>query len=289
MIGLGLIWGSSFILMKRGLVDFSSSQVAAIRMTASCLCLFPFVMFHASKIKRYQWKYIFATGILGNCIPAFLFTAAQMHIPSFMAGMLNTLTPVFTMAFAYFIFKTKVTGNQVAGVVLGLAGAVGLIILTSGGSFGSVSWYAILIVIATACYGMSVNIIKNKLNDVAAIHISGFALMIVGPFTGMYLFSTDFTERLASNPHALVSLGYVLLLAIFGTAISIVVFNQLIKTSGALFASSVTYLIPIVAMFWGLADGETIGFRHLIAMAAILSGVYMINLKKKLPEVKIES
>ncbi len=289
MIGLGLIWGSSFILMKRGLVDFTSSQVAAIRMTASCLCLLPFVMFQASKIKSYQWKYIFATGILGNCIPAFLFTAAQMHLPSFMAGMLNTLTPVFTMAFAYFIFKTKVTGNQVMGVALGMAGAIGLILLTSGGKIGSVSWYPLLIVIATACYGMSVNIIKNKLNDVAAIHISGFALMIIGPFTGMYLFSTDFTERLASNPHALVSLGYVLLLAIFGTAISIVVFNQLIKTSGALFASSVTYLIPIVAMFWGIADGEDMGLLHLVAMGAILSGVYLINLKRKSEAIKAET
>src|SRR6187431_3299496 len=135
MISLGLIWGSSFILMKRGLVDFPSDQVAAIRMFISFLCLFPFVILQAKKIKSHQWKFIFATGLLGNGIPAFLFTAAQTKIPSFMAGMLNSLVPIFTLTFGYFIFKSEVTKNKVAGVMLGLAGAVGLILLTSGGSF----------------------------------------------------------------------------------------------------------------------------------------------------------
>jgi len=282
MIGLSLIWGSSFILMKRGLEDFPSDQVAAIRMAISFLCLFPFVMLQSKQIKSYQWKYIFATGLLGNGIPAFLFTAAQTHIPSFIAGMLNSLTPLFTMAIGYFIFKTEVTANKILGVILGLVGTVSLILASSGGPIGSVSWYPLLIVIACICYGMSVNIIRNKLQEVASIHISGFALLIVGPPTGIYLFlATDFTQRLATNPHAWVSLGYVFILAVFGTAISIVIFNRLIKSSGALFASSVTYLIPIVAMLWGLVDGEKPGLFHLAAMGAILGGVYLINLKKK--------
>ncbi len=281
MIGLSLIWGSSFILMKRGLEDFTPTQVAAIRLSAAFLCLFPFVMTHASKIKRHQWKYIFATGLLGNGIPAFLFTLAQTEVPSFLAGMLNSLTPVFTMAIGYFIFENRVSAIKVIGVGLGLAGAVALIMVTAGGDIGPISWFPILIVIATFCYGMSVNIIKNKLHDVAAVNISGFALLIVGPPTGLYLFMTDFTGRLSENPHAFISLGYVLLLGIFGTAISIVVFNRLIKTSGALFASSVTYMIPIVAMLWGVADGEKIGIWHLVAMGAILGGVNLINHKTK--------
>ena len=197
-----------------------------------------------------------------------------------MAGMLNSLTPVFTMTFGYFIFRNKVTSSQSGGVILGLAGAIGLILITSGGHIGAISWHPWLIVIATICYALSVNIIRYKLQAVDSILISGFALSIVGPPTGIYLFTTDFTERITNNPHALISLGYVLLLAIFGTAISIVLFNRLIKLSGALFASSVTYLIPIVALLWGLADGEHMGIPHLLAMAAILGGVYMINLKK---------
>lgn len=283
MIALGLIWGSSFILMKRGLVDFSASQVAAIRMFASFLFLLPFVITRIREIKDHQWKFIFATGLLGNGIPAYLFAYAQTVIPSFMAGLLNSLTPVFTLAFGYFIFQTEVTFSRVAGVLLGLGGAVGLILSGSSGLSVQVSWYPLLIVAATVCYALSVNTIRHRLHEVDSVLISGIALWIVGPPSGIYLFTTDFTEIISRNPHALVSLTYVLLLALFGTAISIVLFNRLIKISGALFASSVTYLIPIVALLWGLADRESIRPVHLLAMAAILGGVYLINLKKKQP------
>ncbi len=281
MIALALIWGSSFILMKRGLEDFSPFQVASIRMLAAFLCLFPFVIGHISKIKKENWKFIFATGLLGNGIPAFLFTTAQMEVPSSVAGMLNSLTPLFTLVIGYFVFKTPITTYRIAGVGLGLMGAIGLIMMNSQSFSGNFSWYPMLIVLATLLYAMSVNIIKNKLQEVEAIHISGFALFIVGPPTGIYLFTTDFVSILSTNSHAFMSLGYVMLLGIFGTAISIVLFNKLIKTSGALFASSVTYLIPIVAMIWGFADHENLGWLHLLALMAILGGVYLINLKNK--------
>lgn len=165
------------------------------------------------------------------------------------------------------------------GVLLGLGGATGLILISANGSFSHVSWYPLLIVLATVMYACSVSIIKNKLQEVKSILISGFALFIVGPPTGIYLFTTDFIPILKSNPHAMASLGYVVILALFGTAISIVIFNKLIKVSSALFASSVTYLIPIVAMLWGLLDGEKMVASHLIALAAILGGVYLINKK----------
>lgn len=281
MIALALIWGSSFILMKRGLEDFTPFQVASIRMLAAFLCLFPFVIGHISKIKKENWKFIFATGLLGNGIPAFLFTKAQTVVPSSVAGMLNSLTPLFTLVIGYLIFKTPITAYRIAGVGLGLLGAIGLIMMNSQSFSGTFSWYPMLIVLATLLYAMSVNIIKNRLQEVESIHISGFALFIVGPPTGIYLFSTDFVSILNTNSHAYISLGYVMLLGIFGTAVSIVLFNKLIKTSGALFASSVTYLIPIVAMLWGFADHENLGWLHLLALMAILGGVYLINLKKK--------
>lgn len=279
MIGLALIWGSSFTLMRRGLIDFSAPQVASIRMFASFLFLFPFVIRHITEIKKEHWKWIFATGLLGNGIPAFLFATAQTQIPGFMAGMLNSLTPVFTLIIGYFIFKTETTISKVMGVLLGLGGATGLILISANGTFNNVSWYPLLIVLATVMYAGSVSIIKNKLQEVKSILISGFALFIVGPPTGIYLFTTDFIPILKSNPHAMASLGYVVILALFGTAISIVIFNKLIKVSSALFASSVTYLIPIVAMLWGLLDGEKMVASHLIALAAILGGVYLINKK----------
>lgn len=280
--------------MKHALVNFPPDQMASIRMFSSFLFLLPFTFSRFAEVKKEQWKYIAATGFLGNGIPAFLFGFAQTNVPSFMAGMLNSLTPVFTLGLGFIIFNTKVSGGRLMGVLLGLAGAVGLILHNANGSFQQISWHAILIVLATLCYAGSVNVIRHKLLDAGALTVSAFALCFVGPITGIYLFGfTDFLPKLlqdassfsgnhfdfyASQPDSPIeSLVYVLILALFGTAISVVVFNRLIKIAGSLFASSVTYLIPIVAMLWGMVDGEPLELLHLLFLGAILGGVYLIN------------
>lgn len=297
IIALALVWGSSFMLMKHALVNFPPDQMASIRMFSSFLFLVPFTFSRWREVRPDQWKYVAATGFLGNGIPAFLFGFAQTKVPSFMAGMLNSLTPVFTLGLGFIIFNTKVSGARLFGVLLGLAGAVGLILHNANGSFQNISWQAILVVLATLCYAGSVNVIRHKLHDAGALTVSAFALCFVGPITGIYLFGfTDFLPKLmqastsysgnhfdffSSQPDSpLESLVYVLILALFGTAISVVVFNRLIKIAGALFASSVTYLIPIVAMLWGVVDGEPLEALHLIFLSAILGGVYLINKSK---------
>jgi drug/metabolite transporter (DMT)-like permease len=294
---LALVWGSSFMLMKRALVNYEPDQMAAIRMFASFLFLVPFTFSRFKEVQPHQWKYIAATGFLGNGIPAFLFAFAQTKVPSFMAGMLNSLTPVFTLALSLFIFNIKVKGLRLLGVLIGLAGAIGLILHNANGSIFQISWHAILIIVATLCYAGSVNVIRHKLQDAGALTVSSFALCFVGPLTGIYLFGfTDFASQItwdssffngsflnifSMNPiNHFESLLCVLMLALFGTAISVVVFNQLIKIAGALFASSVTYLIPIVAMLWGLSHGEPLQLLHLFCLAAILFGVYLINRSK---------
>jgi drug/metabolite transporter (DMT)-like permease len=294
---LALVWGSSFMLMKRALVNFAPDQMAAIRMFASFLFLVPFTFTRFKEVQPQQWKYIAASGFLGNGIPAFLFAFAQTKVPSFMAGMLNSLTPVFTLALSFFIFNIKVKGMRLLGVLIGLAGAIGLIIHNANGSVFQISWHAILIIVATLCYAGSVNVIRYKLHDAGALTVSSFALCFVGPISGVYLFGfTDFLHHLqfdqqfftgsffnifSTNPiNTFESLISVLILALFGTAISVVVFNQLIKIAGSLFASSVTYLIPIVAMLWGVVFGEPLVPIHLLFLAAILVGVYLINRSK---------
>jgi len=274
---LAIVWGSSFILMKRALIDFTPDQVASVRMLSSFLFLFPFIIPSLRKVPPGKWKFLAASGLLGNGIPAFLFAFAQTKVPSFIAGLLNSLTPLFTMALGYFVYKTPVTFLKILGVLLGLGGAVTLILFTSGGEMNAITWHPILIVIATMCYAGSVNIIRHNLHELDSLAIAGIALCFVGPPTGIYLFTTDFISRFDGNPHALVSLVYLLILALFGTAISVVLFNRLIKLSGALFASSVTYLIPIVAVMWGFADHEEPGLLHLLSLGAILGGVYLIN------------
>jgi len=276
---LALIWGSSFILMKRGLEQFRPSQVAAIRLSVAFICLFPFVIGQIKKIEPSRWKFILVSGMLGNGIPAFLFTAAQTKVSSSAAGVLNSLTPVFTVITGYFLFRNKFSAMRIAGVFLGLLGAVILVIIHGEGKFSGDAYHASLIVIATLCYGISVNTIRNKLSELRPLLIAGFALSLAGIPAMIYLFTTNFPQRLASGTPAQVSFMYVCLLAIFGTALSVVLFNYLIKISGALFSTSVTYLIPVVAVLWGILDGESMGAGLIIGMLLILSGVYLIGKK----------
>lgn len=277
LIFLAIIWGSSFILMKRGLEQFTPPQVASIRLTVAFLCLLPFVFRDVKKIPKVKWKFIAVSGIFGNGIPAYLFTAAQTVVSSALAGILNSITPLFTMILGYFFFHSKFSPIRIAGVIIGLAGTVYLIRMNSGGTFSADVPHVLFIVLATLFYATSVNVIRHRLSDVKSIHIAGFALCFAGPPAAVYLFTTDFVERISSGSPALMSFMYICLLAVFGTAISIVIFNYLIKISGALFAASCTYLIPVVAIFWGYADNESLGISLFIGMAMILAGVYLIG------------
>jgi drug/metabolite transporter (DMT)-like permease len=277
---LALIWGSSFILMKRGLDVYTPSQVAAIRMVISFLCLFPFTIKYARKVPRDRWKYIIAAGLCGNGIPAFLFTEAETGLSSSIAGVLNCLTPVFIIIVGYLFFKMRTTSVKVIGVFLGFAGAVCMILYNAKGGFESNYYYGFYIIVACIFYAFSANIIKTFLGGIHSIHLSGFALFAIGPPTAVYLFSTDFTTRIASGHAAVISFYYIMLLGVFGTAVSLILFNHLLKISTTIFASSVTYFIPAVAVMWGLSDGEKLGIPHLLGMATILFGVYLINKKR---------
>lgn len=279
IIFLAVIWGSSFILMKKGLLAFSAGEVAAYRMFLSFIVMIPFSIKYLRTIKPGHWKFICATGFLGNGIPAFLFSTAQLMIASSMAGMLNSLTPVFTLLIGTFIFGVKVIKANIAGVFLGLIGAVTLILIHTRGVVGENPNYGLFIVVATVCYAFSVNILRSKLYELNPYAITGLALMFVGIPSGIYLLTTDFFKILETNPEAYKSMAYISILAIMGTGVSTVLFNRLIKLTTALTASSVTYLIPIVAMIWGLLDGEQFGIYHILSMAGILGGVYLINRK----------
>jgi drug/metabolite transporter (DMT)-like permease len=276
---LAIIWGSSFILMKRGLLVFSPVEVGAYRMFLSFAVMIPFSLKYLKTIKPAHWKFICASGFLGNGIPAILFPYAQTMIASSMAGMLNSLTPVFTLLAGSLVFGIKVKKQNVAGVFLGLAGAVILILIHSKGAIGSNPAYGLYIVIATVCYAFSVNILRSRLFELEPVAITGFALMFAGVPAGLYLLTTSFYHTCTTNPEAPLALLYISILSIMGTGVSTVLFNILIKGTTALAASSVTYLIPIVAILWGVADKENIGLFHMLSMAGILGGVYLINRK----------
>ncbi len=277
MIVLAIIWGSSFILMKRGLEAYTPFQIGALRMGVSFLCLLPFLVKSLKKVPRKKWKYLVAAGWLGNGIPSILFPLAETHLNSALTGMLNSLTPLFTFIIGISIFKMKLSQNKIYGLIIGLIGACLLIAGRNSDNSQNDLRFAGAVIIATFCYGFSVNIIRSKLADVDSVSNTAMALMFTGIPMGASIFFTDFISRTQTIPGAGMSMMYVLILGIMGTALSTVLFNKLIKISGALFATSVTYLIPIVAVLWGLADKETLSPLHFLGLAGALIGVYLIN------------
>lgn len=289
LIFLAFIWGSSFILMKKGLESYDNYQVASLRIFISFLFLSPIIFKNFKKIKYNQWLKVFLAGLLGSGIPALLFTTAQTQISSSLSGMLNSLVPLFTVIIGVSFFGLKLKRLKAIGVSIGLIGAIGLLSSAGDLSFNNNTiLYGGLVVIATICYAINVNFIKTYLADVSSLNITSFGFLLIGPFSGLYLFNTDFIEILDSESTAKVNLFYIALLSIFGTAIAVILFNMLIKKVSAVFASSVTYIIPVFAIFWGFIDGENILISQVLFIAVILTGIYITNLDNKLEKKQQE-
>lgn len=276
---LALTWGSSFILMKIGMEVFTASQVAAYRMVIAGFVFIPWILKYAREVKKSDLKWMFAVGMIGNGIPAFLFTHAQTYLPSSLTGALNALTPLFTLMIGVFFLGMRSTRLQVTGVVIGLAGAMMLIFLKHNGETETHTGYAALVVFATLCYGTSVNLIKTRLSHYRPLITAAFPMAFAGSVTlPVLLYSLQQSPPDTSVMGA--SLLAISVLGIVGTAISLIFFNRLIQMTDAVFASSVTYLIPVVAVFWGWLDKEQIGWVQLVALGTILLGIYLVNRKR---------
>ncbi|MEZ4720444.1 MAG: DMT family transporter [Flavobacteriales bacterium] len=277
LLFLAIIWGSSFILMKRGLVYFSSTEVAAFRISLASIVLSPIAIRNLKKI-RGNSMYLLITGLFGNAIPAFLFAMAQTQIPSALSGILNSLTSLFTLTIGVLIFRMQTTVYQIIGVLLALVGAVGLIGVENITELNADASYALLVVLAAAMYGTAVNTIKSKLPHMRPTHITALSFFLTGPWCLLFLlFQTDFVNQLKANPQSWNGVMYLTILAIIGTALAVVLFNRLIKETTAVFASTVTYIIPIVALCWGLIDGESILATDILFMLVILGGIFLVN------------
>jgi len=282
LISLALIWGSSFILMKRGLESFSYFQVGSFRVFFSFLFYAPFIYKNYKKLNAKNLRWLLVVGFLGNGIPAILFPLAQTQISSLVSGMLNSLVPIFVLIVGVLMFQTKPTFRSILGTIVGLIGAVTLLYFSSkaDGQYSNNIYYGLLIVLSTVFYAVSINVTKFKLKGMNGIEISSLAFFFIGPLTGIHLSVSDYTPALAT-PDFLQNLFYVFFLAMFSSFIAVVLFNNLIQHTEPVFASTVTYIVPVFAISWGIFDGETINLFQIFSILIIFVGVYFVNSKVK--------
>lgn len=273
LVFLAVVWGTSFILIKKSLVAFSDYQVASLRIAISGLAFIPVIVWQFHKINWKKWDRFLLIGVTGSGIPPFLFSAAQTEISSSLAGILNGLTTIFTLIVALLFFKMKWDKKKAIGVFIGLIGA-SIIILYNNQVEGQF-FYAMLIVIAAILYGFNGNFIKWFFNDENPLHISAVSLGLMGPVALIMVLTSDFTTVMRTHPDAMMSLGSVTLLALMSTVIASVIFFRLIQKTNAVFSSGVTYLIPFVAVIWGVWDGEQFYPIYFACLVLILLGVYL--------------
>jgi drug/metabolite transporter (DMT)-like permease len=281
LIVLSIIWGTSYILIKKSLEGFTPIQLGALRIVLASFFLFLIGFQTLKGIPRKQWKWIGLSGLVGSLFPIFLYAFAQTEIDSGIASILNSLVPLFTILVGAMAFKISFTKRQLLGVSVGLVGAGILILIGADLNPDQNYWYASLVVLATICYAFNANIIKDKLQEVSplAIAVGNFTCILpAGIF--MLLFSGAFHQNVVQGPHFLSSLGYIVVLCIMGTCVAKVMFNRLIQISSPVFSVSVTYLIPIVGILWGWIDGEKFSILQIVAALVILLGVYLVNSRR---------
>jgi len=273
---LSVVWGSSFILIKKALIGLTPLQLGALRSLFAAIFLLLIGFRKLKTIKKQEWKWIAVSGFLGTFIPAFLFAFAETEIDSAIASVLNSTTPIMTLLLGALAFSIGFTRNQLIGVIVGLLGSFLLIWSGSEVNPNQNYWFAGLILCASVCYACNVNIIKRYLQNVPALAITAgqFSVIII-PAIIVLASSGFFSEATFQSEKLYPSLGYLLILAVVGTGLAKVLFNSLVQMSTPVFASSVTYTIPIIALLWGVLDGEQFSWFQLFAAAVILVGVLL--------------
>ena len=276
LIILSLIWGTSFILIKKALIGLNPYQLGALRTIITGLFLFTAGYNSIKSIKKKDWKWIAISGFLGSFFPSFFFAIAETEIDSAVASILNSLVPLNTILLGLAVFKIASTRRQVFGVIIGFIGTAILILKGAELNPEQNYLYAGFVIASTLMYAANVNIIKRYLQDVKPLAIAtGNYVAIIIPALIILCFTDFFAETTFKKPAFLSSIGYVVILSFFGTALAKVLFNKLVQISTPVFASSVTYLMPIVALIWGTLDGEDFSMLQAFASGIILIGVYL--------------
>ncbi len=280
LIILSLTWGSSFILIKKTLTGFDPYQIGAFRVAVSGLLLSFYGLPVIKKTDRKTLYWIFLTGLLGNFLPMFLFPVAQIHVSSAMAGILDSLVPVFVIVFGFVFFNTHSNLSQILGALIGFAGAAVLIIFSTEEKGETQIFYASLVVLATAFYAIAGILVKQKLQHLPSLQLSAaiYSLWMVPSL--LILGVSGFFQKIATTPINIKALGYLSFLTIAGTALAMILYYKLIQNTSTIFASTVTYLMPLVAVAWGILDGESFSIWQAVGGLLIILSIYLIREKQ---------
>ena len=266
-------------MMKEGLLHLSAYQVAALRIVFSGIVLLPSAIKHFKQIPKNKLLVIFMSGVLGSLLPAFLFCIAEEGIDSALAGTLNSLTPIFVIITGALFFNSKTSTNKILGILIAFTGSV-LLLLSKGQMKESQNLvYVSFVVVATICYGLNVNMVYKHLHNIGSIQIASVALTLNAIPALIVLLFTGYFDLPLTDSGVLYSTSHAALLGILGTAIASIIFYVLVKKAGAVFASMVTYGIPVIANFWGMIYGEEVGWIQFGCLFLILIGVYLANRK----------
>ncbi len=277
---LAAVWGSSFILMKKGLESFHPGHIGLLRISIAWVFTMVYAARSFSEYRKSDFVPLAIVGFFGNGIPYFLFPLAVQKMDSSVVGMLNSLVPLFTLAVGAVFFGRRFNKLQAAGVFAGLWGATLLLSPWNSGPAGNVV-YGLFPILGTIMYAISVNTIGQKLAHLSPMGLTLLSFTIVGVPAIVLLFgATDFVAVMQNTPGAWRSLGFIAILGTLSSSISVVLFNKLIQMTSPIFASTITYFVPMVAVLWGAFDGERIGWFHLAGMVLILAGVYLVNKKR---------
>ncbi|MCM4166531.1 hypothetical protein KCTC52924_03467 [Arenibacter antarcticus] len=282
LIVIALTWGSSFILIKKSLLVYTPYEIGAIRVGVSGLIMAYIGIPALRKMPKKLLFWVILTGFFGNFFPMFLFPLAQTQVSSSLAGILDSLVPVFVLIFGFLFFGIRSRWIQFIGAIIGFIGAASLMFFSETSTEDSQFFYALLVVLATACYAISALIIKEKLQELPFLELSSavFTVWMVPSF--MILFSSGFFQNFEANAESYEALRYLGILTILGTAIAMILYYKLIQNTSPVFASTVTYLLPVVAVIWGLLDGERFTIWYMLGGILILIGIYLIGKNKDL-------
>ena len=277
---LACIWGSSFILMKKGLQALTPIEVGTLRVVAAATFFLPFSLARLRELTWQQYQLLFVSGLLGTFFPALIYAHAQAHIDSAIAGAFSALTPISVLAVGALFFQQKILKNEIVGILLGIVGAVVLVLVDATGQLTQLNQYMFLPILGGVFYANNSNWIKHKLQELTPLTIVSVSLLLIGIPMACALFTqTEFVTKLQTVNGAYLASGFVLLLGIMGTGVGYLLYTTLILLTSPVFANTVCFLTPIVALSWGIWDGETLLWGHYLGIGIVISGIYMVSQK----------